>query len=63
MLANQTHRASDTPTVIDLFAGAGGLSLGLYQAGWEGAFAPSCTYENQKICYHCLSSAIKTQHE
>ena len=26
-------------TVIDLFAGAGGLSLGLYQAGWEGLFA------------------------
>lgn len=26
-------------TVIDLFAGAGGLSLGLYQAGWNGLFA------------------------
>lgn len=26
-------------TVIDLFAGAGGLSLGLYQAGWHGLFA------------------------
>lgn len=26
-------------TVIDLFAGAGGLSLGLYQAGWHGVFA------------------------
>lgn len=26
-------------TVIDLFAGAGGLSLGLYQAGWSGLFA------------------------
>lgn len=25
--------------VIDLFAGAGGLSLGLYQAGWDGLFA------------------------
>lgn len=25
--------------VIDLFAGAGGLSLGLYLAGWHGLFA------------------------
>lgn len=26
-------------TVVDLFAGCGGLSLGLYQSGWEGLFA------------------------
>ena len=26
-------------TVIDLFAGCGGLSLGLYLAGWSGIFA------------------------
>ena len=29
----------DKYTVIDLFAGCGGLSLGLYLAGWQGVFA------------------------
>lgn len=30
---------SNVPTFIDVFAGAGGLSLGLLQAGWHGLFA------------------------
>lgn len=38
-------------TVIDLFAGCGGLSLGLYQAGWHGFFAIEknpCAFETLK---------------
>ena len=27
------------PTYIDLFAGCGGLSLGLNRSGWKGIFA------------------------
>lgn len=36
MAVHQTHDKNENATVIDLFAGAGGLSLGLYMAGREG---------------------------
>ena len=32
-------KAPDRLTYIDLFAGCGGLSLGLHESGWEGLFA------------------------
>lgn len=38
-------------TVIDLFAGCGGLSLGLYQAGWKGVFA----VEKNKCAFETLN--------
>lgn len=33
------HTPPNSFTYIDLFAGCGGLSLGLHQAGWQGLFA------------------------
>jgi DNA (cytosine-5)-methyltransferase 1 len=35
---------------IDLFAGCGGLSLGLYEAGWSGLFA----IEKDKFAFETL---------
>ena len=33
------EKNNNRPIVIDIFAGCGGLSLGLYQSGWQGLFA------------------------
>jgi len=42
------------PTFIDLFAGCGGLSLGLMKAGWEGLFAIEHSPEAFKTLKHNL---------
>lgn len=43
-------RRSSKPTFIDLFAGCGGLSLGLMEAGWKGLFA----IEKDKMAFETL---------
>ena len=48
-------RKNGAYTVIDLFAGCGGLSLGLYQAGWNGVFAIEknpCAYAT--LCHNLI---------
>lgn len=47
-------------TVIDLFAGCGGLSLGLHKAGWTGLFAiEKCTDAFATLKYNLID---KEQH-
>ena len=41
---------TSTPRYIDIFAGCGGLSLGLYNAGWKGIFA----IEKNKMAFKTL---------
>jgi DNA (cytosine-5)-methyltransferase 1 len=36
---SRDSKLSTAPTYIDIFAGCGGLSLGLHRAGWRGLFA------------------------
>ena len=54
------HKAPRALTCIDLFAGCGGLSLGLHQAGWEGMFA----VERSPMAFETLSHNLiaKSQH-
>lgn len=58
---NQKYKSCDNPTVIDLFAGAGGLSEGFVRAG----FTPiahvemdkdACDTLRTRCCYHYLRS-------
>jgi DNA (cytosine-5)-methyltransferase 1 len=46
-----SQQSSDQLTYIDLFAGCGGLSLGLKQAGWKGVFA----VERNPMAFETLS--------
>ena len=46
------------PTYIDLFAGCGGLSLGLHNAGWKGLFAIEKNKDAFKTLEHNLIKKI-----
>lgn len=45
---------NDSKTYIDLFSGCGGLSLGLHNAGWKGAFAIEKSEDAFKTLEHNL---------
>ena len=49
----------NTGTFIDLFAGCGGLSLGLMQVGWQGLFA----IEKEKLAFQTLSHNLISKTE
>lgn len=46
-------------TYVDLFAGCGGLSLGLYNAGWRGLFAIEKSKDAFKTLEHNLIDNVK----
>jgi DNA (cytosine-5)-methyltransferase 1 len=46
------------PTYIDLFAGCGGLSLGLHNAGWQGIFAIEKSPDAFKTLKHNLIDRV-----
>jgi len=57
MAVNNNH------TVIDLFAGCGGLSLGLYQAGWHGVFAIEknpCAFETLRYNIKKINDSVSS---
>lgn len=47
------------PEYIDLFAGCGGLSLGLHRAGWNGLFA----IEKDEMAFRTLKHNLITEHK
>lgn len=49
-----TQKNSFNPSCIDLFAGCGGLSLGLHKSGWNGVFA----IERDPMAFETLSNNL-----
>jgi DNA (cytosine-5)-methyltransferase 1 len=56
--AGRAARQATPPTFIDLFAGCGGLSLGLMNAGWTGLFA----IENEPMAFSTLKKNLIEAH-
>ena len=54
MKSNASKDSSNSLSFIDLFAGCGGLSLGLLQAGWKGFFAVEKSPDAFKTFQHNL---------
>lgn len=50
------------PTVIDLFSGCGGLSFGLYKAGWQGLFAIEKSPDAFKTLKYNLIDKLEKPH-
>jgi DNA (cytosine-5)-methyltransferase 1 len=54
---NKAHIKLEGPVYIDLFAGCGGLSLGLKKAGWQGLFAVEKSSDAFETLKHNLIDA------
>ncbi|NWC78220.1 DNA cytosine methyltransferase [Pseudomonas sp. P7759] len=52
--SSKTQEIQKKPTFVDIFAGCGGLSLGLMQAGWDGLFA----IEHDKYAFETLNNNL-----
>lgn len=56
--SKQLISATNKPTFIDIFAGCGGLSLGLLQAGWKGLFAVERNSDAFQTLKHNLIDSV-----
>jgi len=53
----------NNPTFVDLFSGCGGLSLGLFAAGWHGIFAVEKSADAFKTLNHNLCSHLTGKYQ